>query len=105
MSFESVINAMNQQSNVLKELEELLAHNDKQNNLGHTVKLEDIERLKSYVANMKLAVKTATALATHYKNAGKTTNAETKQAPPAEPADYLSRKPESNKELLGNESH
>jgi|GEM_PF-3191168 len=68
MDFNHIINFMSQQLKALKEIEDLLAHNEKQAPT-HSIKPEDIEALKFYVATMKLAATTAEALAKHYKNA------------------------------------
>jgi len=72
MNFDSVINFMNHQSRALKELEDLLAHDAKQENPGHSVDPVAIKSLKDYVATMKYAVDTATALAKFYKSAENT---------------------------------
>lgn len=71
MDTNNIIRFMGQQLKALKEIEDLLAHNDKQPQT-HGINLEDIEALKSYVANMKLAASTAEKLAGHYKTAGST---------------------------------
>ena len=75
MDFNHIINFISQQQKALKELEDLMAHHEKQGNrVGgaycSSVKEEDIEALKDYVGTMKRAVDTASALATYYKNAG-----------------------------------
>jgi len=82
MNFNSVISSMDQQARVLKDIQNLLDHNDKQTEQAHSVKPEDIEALQNYVAGMQRAVDTATALAKHYNNTEKTqpTKTETEQS-------------------------
>lgn len=67
MNFGSVINFMDKQLSALKEIEDLLAHDEKQNPAAHTVKPEEIENLKNYVSTMKQAAETAKGLAEYYK--------------------------------------
>lgn len=67
MDFGKVIQFMGQQLDALKNIEELLAHDEKQNPAAHTVKPEEIENLKNYVATMKQAAETAKGLAEYYK--------------------------------------
>ncbi len=86
MNFDSIINFMNQQSKVLKELEDLLAHDAKQENPGHSVDPVAIKTLKDYVATMKYAVDTATALAKFYKSA-ENTKPKTEKQPALEKTD------------------
>lgn len=70
MDFNSVISFMGHQAKALKDLENLLAHDEKQDVPGHSVLPENIETLKTYVSTMKIAVDTATALAKYYKVTG-----------------------------------
>ncbi len=81
MDFSNVIRFMGQQLDALKNIEDLLAHDEKQSlyPVAHTVKPEEIEHLKNYVDNMKRAAETAKGLAEYYKNLGqpKTNNKET----------------------------
>lgn len=69
MAFDSVITFMAQQAKALKEIEDLIAHDAKQNNPGHSVEPIAIKTLENYVTTMKYAVDTATALAEYYKGA------------------------------------
>ncbi len=66
MDLNQVINFMNQQLKPLKELEDLIKYNEKQEQT-HSVNPNDIEALKGYVTGMKQAVTTAKTLAEHYK--------------------------------------
>lgn len=70
MNFDNVITFMGQQAKALKELEDLITHDARQEAARHKVKPEDIETLRAYVTTMKTAVETATALAKYYKGAG-----------------------------------
>ena len=69
MDFGSVIRFMDQQLKALKDLEDLIEHNENQEQT-HGLEQEDIDSLKDYVAGMKQACSTAKTLAEHYKNAG-----------------------------------
>lgn len=66
MNFNGVINLMNQQQKAIKEIEDLLAHDEKQG-AAHKIPKDDIEVLKTYVETMKIAATTATALAKFYE--------------------------------------
>ncbi len=68
MDCNNVIRLMKQQLDALKPIEELLDHNTKQEQT-HGISAAEIEALKTYISNMKLAATTATALAEHYKPA------------------------------------
>lgn len=72
MDTNNIIRFMGQQLKALKEIEDLLTHNDNQQLQNHGINPEAIEALKSYVATMKLAAGTAEKLAGHYKTAGST---------------------------------
>lgn len=74
MDFNNIMNLMGQQAKVLKELEDLIAHDEKEDvfGLGHSIPTENLKTLKTYVSTMKTAVDTATALAKHYKVAAAT---------------------------------
>lgn len=87
MNLDSVISFMNQQTKPLKELEELIAHNEKQIDPGHSVKPENIETLKTYVETMKTAVNTAATLAKYYKSAEAPRKAQEPSAPEEPPKD------------------
>lgn len=79
MDFNNIIKLMDQQLKALKEIEELLAHNDEQTPT-HSINPEDIEGLKNYITTMKKAANTATALANHFENKRGTQPAKTPQA-------------------------
>jgi hypothetical protein len=89
MDFSNVTRFMDQQLKALKEIEDLLAHNEKQVQT-HNIRPEDIEALKDYVATMKLAASTAKKLAEHYKLGSAkpvaTKTADEKQDSASEPA-------------------
>lgn len=92
MDTNSIIGFMGQQLKALKEIEDLLAHNEKQPQT-HGIKPEDIEALKTYVATMKLAASTAEKLAGHYKTAGSAQPATTTPEPAANAAGTEEKKP------------
>ncbi|MEW5952651.1 MAG: hypothetical protein AB1815_02680 [Bacillota bacterium] len=71
MDLNNIMNLMGQQAKVLKELEDLIAHDAKEAG-SHSVNPKDLDVLKTYVSTMKTAVDTATTLAKHYKVAGAT---------------------------------
>jgi HAMP domain-containing protein len=122
MNTGNVNNLMNQQLKALKDIEDLLAHDAKQDvahNVAHSIKQENIDALKAYVETMKLACTTAIALAKHYEPKGtpaksaalvQPTHAdvypedveEENEAPPAAPASEkkkeAAKKPEPVKE-------
>ncbi len=102
MSFDNVISSMNQQTRVIKDLKELLAHNDKQTDPGHSVPTEDVELLRTYVETMETAVNTAKALAQHYKGGPAPKPAENKPettapAKPEPPAAEAKEAPKTEK--------
>ncbi|AEG59355.1 hypothetical protein [Desulforamulus ruminis] len=66
MDCNNVINFMNQQLKALKEIEDLVSHDENQAST-HSIETEDLEALKTYVETMKRAAATASELAKHYK--------------------------------------
>lgn len=69
MNCEKVITLMKQNISALKEIEELIAYNKKQQEKA--VSPEELERLTTYINTMKGACETAVKLATHYKESEK----------------------------------
>lgn len=97
MDFGNVIRLMGQQLNALKNIEDLLAHDEKQNPADRTVKPEDIENLKNYVATMKQAAETAKALAEYYQKLEKPAKAAEGEKAAPENKDEPTGKPEESK--------
>ncbi|GAB4272091.1 hypothetical protein [Thermincola ferriacetica] len=79
MDFNNVIRLMGQQLDALKNIEDLLSHDEKQNPTAHTVKPEEVNHLKEYVYNTKRAAETAKGLAEYYKNLGQPVKTENKE--------------------------
>lgn len=69
MNCNRVINAMAQQADMLKQIEEVIAHDEKQ--ASSAVTLEEMTALKNYMNTMKTACTVATALAKHYASENK----------------------------------
>lgn len=97
MDFGNVIRLMGQQLNALKNIEDLLAHDEKQNPADRTVKPEDIENLKNYVATMKQAAETAKGLAEYYQKLEKPAKAAEGEKAAPENKDEKTGKPEEGK--------
>lgn len=65
MNAGQIVTQMNQQLSVIKNLEELLAHDAKEKG-AHNIKPGDVAALKKYVSEMRLACETASIMAVHY---------------------------------------
>ena len=65
MNAGQIVTQMNQQLSVIKNLEELLAHDAKEKG-AHNIKPGDVAALKKYVSEMRLACETASIMAAHY---------------------------------------
>jgi len=87
---EKVINFMNQNIRALKEIEEIIHHDEKQQ--ISALSIEEMDQLKSYIGTMKGACEAAIKLASSYKTtAPKPTNKKTTKA--------NSRKAEKNSDI------
>lgn len=66
MGFSNVESFMSQQLKVIKELEALIARNEKETAADHGVSSNDIEALKTHVKGLRAICDTATAMAKYY---------------------------------------
>jgi len=92
MQSEKVINFMNQNIRALKEIEEIIHHDEKQQTSA--LSIEEMDQLKSYIGTMKGACEAAIKLSSSYKTketAPKSNNKKTTKA--------NSRKAEKNSDI------